>query len=226
MSIFAEERLSDSPYIESVMEGYTMGNGSSIRPAEIHWHLVFVKVNGRVNSLMVGPLKESGVASWGEGAEILWIKFKLGTFMPHLLFKESLDREVVLPEGAGRSFWLNGETWQLPTFDNVEYFVKKLVRQEALLHDPVVDNVLNGRSPNLSPRTVRHRFLQATGLSQTHIVQYARAQQAAALLQQGVSILDTVGELGYFDQPHLTRSLKRFMGTTPAQENGRFSSTK
>jgi hypothetical protein len=29
--------------------------------------------------------------------------------------------------------------------------------------------------------------------------------------------LDTIHEVGYFDQPHLTRSLKYFIGQTPAQ---------
>jgi AraC-like DNA-binding protein len=66
-------------------------------------------------------------------------------------------------------------------------------------------------------RTIRHRFLRATGLSRSHIRQIERAQQAAALLRQGVSIPDTVFKLGYFDQPHLTRSLKRWVGHTPAQ---------
>jgi AraC-like DNA-binding protein len=32
-----------------------------------------------------------------------------------------------------------------------------------------------------------------------------------------VSILDTLHQAGYFDQPHLTRSLKYFIGQTPAQ---------
>jgi hypothetical protein len=39
----------------------------------------------------------------------------------------------------------------------------------------------------------------------------------AALLRHGVSILDTTYELGYLDQPHLTRSLKPWIGHTPAQ---------
>jgi transcriptional regulator GlxA family with amidase domain len=69
----------------------------------------------------------------------------------------------------------------------------------------------------MSPRTVRHRFLQATGQTQNHIRQYERAIKAASLLRHGVSILDTVFETGYFDQPHLTRSLKQFVGHTPAQ---------
>jgi AraC-like DNA-binding protein len=49
------------------------------------------------------------------------------------------------------------------------------------------------------------------------IKQVARAQQAATMLQQGSTILDTVYTLGYFDQPHLTRSLKQWIGYTPAQ---------
>ena len=43
------------------------------------------------------------------------------------------------------------------------------------------------------------------------------ARSATLLLQQGVSILDTIQQAGYYDQPHLTRSLGRFIGQTPAQ---------
>ena len=77
--------------------------------------------------------------------------------------------------------------------------------------------VLQHQRSELSSRTVRHRFLRATGLTQSHIRQVERAQRAAALLRQGVPILDAVDEAGYFDQPHLTRSLKQWVGYTPAQ---------
>ena len=40
---------------------------------------------------------------------------------------------------------------------------------------------------------------------------------ATLLLKQGVSIIDTILEAGYFDQAHLTRSMKYFIGQTPAQ---------
>jgi len=86
-----------------------------------------------------------------------------------------------------------------------------------LVRDPVVDGVLQGHAQDLSPRTVRHHFLRTTGLTQGQIRQIERAQRAAALLEQGQSILDTVDELGYFDQPHLTRSVKQWVGHTPAQ---------
>jgi methylphosphotriester-DNA--protein-cysteine methyltransferase len=76
---------------------------------------------------------------------------------------------------------------------------------------------LQGHAQELSPRTLRHHFLRATGLTHDRIRQFERAQRAGALLQQGVSILDTVFEAGYYDQPHLTRSLKHWIGHTPAQ---------
>jgi AraC-like DNA-binding protein len=154
---------------------------------------------------------------YSEGAEILWIKFKLGTFMPHLPTRDFRDAETILPGAASQSFWLNGSAWQFPDFENVETFVDRLARQEVLLRDPVVSAVLQGQRQELSPRTVRHRFLRTTGLTQSHIWQVERAQRAASLLGQGVSILDAVYELGYYDQPHLTRALKQWVGHTPAQ---------
>ncbi|MBZ0304301.1 MAG: helix-turn-helix domain-containing protein [Anaerolineae bacterium] len=217
MTIVYEERPSDSPFIDLITQGRTIRAGSSIRPAEYHWHMVFVKHQGSVYPLVVGPLTTSGIVSWGEGAEILWVRFKPGTFMPHLPTRDFRDSETLLPGAASRSFWLKGSAWQFPDFENVETFINRLARDEVLVHDPVVTAALHDQLPDLSSRTVRHRFQQATGLSQNHIRQVARAQQAAALLRQGLPILDVVFELGYYDQPHLTRSLKQFVGYTPAQ---------
>jgi Helix-turn-helix domain len=217
MSIAHEQRLSDSPYIETVAHGWTMSEGSTIRPAESNWHMVFVRTQGRTHSLVVGPLPTSGKVSWGEGAEILWIKFKLGVFMPHLPVQDFLDVERPLQEVASKSFWLKNVAWKLPNFENADTFVNKLVRDEILVLDPVVNAMLNDELPDVSSRTMRHHFLRATGLTRSRIFQMKQAQQAKTLLQQGISILDTVYEAGYFDQPHLTRSLKQFIGYTPAQ---------
>jgi AraC-like DNA-binding protein len=217
MSMISEERLSDSPYVEKVMRGWTISEGTSIRPAEIHWHMVFVKHLGDTLPLVVGPLRSSGTASWGQGAEILWIKFKLGVFMPHLPTKNYLDGEQVLPDASSERFWWKGAARQFPDFENVESFIERLVREDDLVRDPVVSAALQDEPLDMSSRTVRHRFLQATGQTQSHIRQYERAIKAASLLRHGVPILDTVFEAGYFDQPHLTRSLKQFVGYTPAQ---------
>jgi AraC-like DNA-binding protein len=217
MSLIYTERASDSPYVETVINGFTVSDGSTIRPSEIHWHMVFTKVNGVVLPIMTGPLTSSGVASWGGDAEILWLKFKLGTFMPHLPPKQLLNTECVLPEASSQKFWLNGSAWQFPDFENVDIFVNRLVREGTLQFDPVVHAALQDEAQDTPSRTVRHRFLRSTGVTQSHIRQYERAQHAKSLLQQGVSILDTVFEAGYFDQSHLTRSLKQFIGHTPGQ---------
>ena len=217
MIITLAERVSESPYIEEVSCGHTNSAGSTIRPAERHWHMALVRQGQRFHSVAVGPLPTAGIASWGEGAEILWIKFRLGTFMPQMPFRTILDRETTLPEASSNSFWLNGSTWQMPTYENVETFVEWLVRDEAVAVDPMVNSILQEESPPLASRTVRHRFLRATGLTQNQVYQIERAQRAAQMLRQGMAILDTVYDVGYFDQPHLTRALKQWVGYTPAE---------
>jgi hypothetical protein len=42
-SIACWERGSDSPYVETVMHGRTLDDDSPVRPAECHWHIVFVR---------------------------------------------------------------------------------------------------------------------------------------------------------------------------------------
>jgi hypothetical protein len=217
MGFISEERLSDSPYVETITRGRSVGEGSIVRPAESHWHLVLVRLHGATRLLVVGPKTTAGVISYVDDAELLWIKFKLGTFLPELLARDHLDVEMALP-GAGRhSFWLHGSAWQFPDFKNADTFVDRLARDGALSSDPVVSAVLQGQPHALSARAVRHRFLRATGLTHSHIQQLERARRAEALLRRGVPILDTVEEAGYFDQPHLTRSLNRWIGHTPAQ---------
>jgi hypothetical protein len=179
--------------------------------------MVFTKFQGKLYPIFTGPLPTSGTVAFTEGAEILWIKFRLGTFMPHLPNRDFLDVETVLPDATSKTFWLKGSAWKFPTYENADTFVEWLVREEIVVYDPAINTVLEGQPHDMAARTVRHRFLRATGLTQTQIFQIERAQRAAALLNEGVSILDTVHEVGYFDQPHLTRSLKQWVGFTPAE---------
>jgi AraC-like DNA-binding protein len=179
--------------------------------------MVLVRYRGESQMRVVGPWTTADLLPYVEGVELLWIKLKIGVFMPHLPTRNFLNMETKLPEAAGNSFWLNSSAWRFPDYENADTFVSHLVRDNVLAWDPIVHTVLQQRCPDLSPRTVRHRFLHATGLSQNQIQQVQRAQRADLLLRQGVSILDTVAESGYADQPHLTRSLKHWIGHTPAQ---------
>ena len=218
MIVVHEARTSDSPYVEGITYGRTECDGSTVRPAECRWHMVFIRRDGEARALVVGPWSTAGVASWGAGAEILWVRFALGAFMPHLPTRGLLDAETALPGATGRSFWLAGSSWPFPCHEDVETFVERLAREGVLDRDPVVDAASTGRPPpGLSPRTLRHRFLRATGLAQGAVRQAERAMRAAELLRRGVPIPDAVHEEGYFDQPHMTRSLRRWVGLTPAR---------
>ena len=217
MSILSEERRSDSPYVEAVTHGLTESDGSTVRPAECRWHLVVVRQAGEARALVVGPLTGAGVATWDAGAEILWIRFALGTFMPHVPARKLLDTEMVLPEATSKSFGLGGSAWPFPDHENAEMFVERLVREGVLARDPVVGASTGHPPQGLSQRTLRNRYLRATGLAQGAVRQIERANRAAAHLRLGVPIPEVVHEEGYFDQSHMTRSLKRWVGRTPAR---------
>jgi len=202
------------------MYGRTVDVGSLTRPAESHWHMVLSKRPDVTELLLVGPWSSAGTVHFGPDGEVLWIRFKMGVYMPHLLTRKLLNAETPLPQASGENFWLKGSAWQFPNYENADTFVNRLMRDELLALDPIVAATLKGKPPDVSPRTLRHRFLQTTGFSQNQIYQVQRAWQAEALLRQGVPILDVVESVGYYDQSHLTRSLKRFVGYTPAQIRG------
>ena len=98
--------------------------------------------------------------------------------------------------------------------------VDRLVRRELIVRDEIVGGVVEGRPWAISPRSVQRHFLQATGMTAKRLQQIQRARQAMELLQAGRRAVDVALELGYADQPHLTRLLKAIMGKTPANRRG------
>ncbi len=219
MRFILEERLSDSPFVETIWRTQSERTGTFLSQAASHWEMVVTRHDGKTTFTVRGPeTKATPIDCQWTDAEFFGIVFRLGTFMPHLSPGKVMDRrDANLPLATSTSFWLHGSAWQFPEYENAETFVDRLVRDGLLVRDPVVDAVLQCHPQELSLRSVQYRFLRATGLTHSALQQIERAREAAALLEQGLSILDVVCEAGYFDQPHLTRSLKRFIGQTPAQ---------
>lgn len=218
MSFIFEERPSDSSFVERIWRTHNEPAGCSfISGAASNWEMVVTKQSGKVTLTVRGPETKASIAPIPAEADFIGIQFKLGTFMPHLPAINLLDGGINLPEACGKTFWLNGSAWQYPDFENMDTFVKRLIRTGLLEWEPVVTDALQGRLKELSLRSVQRRFLRATGITLNTVRQIERASHAVKLLEQGVSILDTVEEAGYSDQPHLTRALKYYMGQTPAQ---------
>lgn len=218
MTLIFDGRPSDSPLVAHIWRAHSESAGEFISTAGIQWEMVVSRFEGRTYFSLHGPETRASLADYPDDTEFYGITFKLGTFMPHLPVTKILDRnDITLPEATNQSFWLLGSAWQIPTYDNADVFVNRLLREGLLAHDPVVDAVMQGQPPVMSVRTLQRRFVQATGLSPKTIQQIERAQQALKQIEQGTPILDVTHEFGYFDQSHLTNSLKRFVGQTPSQ---------
>ncbi|MFZ0545382.1 MAG: helix-turn-helix domain-containing protein [Candidatus Promineifilaceae bacterium] len=218
ISLPVDARRSDSPFVERVWYSRSDVARPFVSVAESHWEIVITKY-GRSTILTVrGPQTQATNAYCPPNREFIGIVFKVGVFMPKFPVKMVRNRQDLhLPQAGSNSFWLDSSAWEFPTFENADTFINRLVREELLVEDPIIEMALRGRPTPMSPRTIQRRFLQVTGLTQNSIFQIQRARYATNLLIRGVSILDTVEQAGYFDQPHMTRALSSLMGQTPGQ---------
>lgn len=210
-------QLIDSPFIQAIYQARSVGGGSFTSTAVSNWEMVITKQKGMTILSIRGPETKASPSPIPKDAEFLGIIFNHGAFMPSLPVKKFVDMEIHLPETLRNSFQLFGDTWEFPNLENVETFVSRLVRNDLLIHDQLVGDVLRGKTHDLSLRSVQRRFVQVTGLTYKTIQQIERARQATALLQSGVPISATTYQAGFFDQAHLTNSLRHFYGQTPAQ---------
>ncbi|RYD61460.1 MAG: AraC family transcriptional regulator [Verrucomicrobiaceae bacterium] len=218
MLITFEDRPSDSPFIERVWRSRSDHAGVFRSIATSHWDLVFARMKGKTTVVVHGPETVASMADVPEDGEWLGVRFKVGTFMPLIRSSEFRDRkDLILPNATSRSFWLNGSAWELPTFENAETFAGRLVRRGVIQEDRITKAAIQGELQDVTTRTEQRRVLQITGLTCGAIHQIERARQATLRLRQGAPILDVVHEAGYYDQAHLTRSLQRFVGSSPAK---------
>lgn len=218
ISLFFEERPTDSPLIECVWRTHSERAGLFTSVASVQCELVFTRYQGQTHVTLRGPETYATPAYCPPNAEFLGITFRLGTSMSPFSISTFMNHnDIHLPQAAMGAFWLQGAVWQIPSYENAEAFVQRLVRQDLLSYDPLIERVLTGHPVELSPRAIQYRFQHSTGLTHKLISQIGRARQAEALLAQGTPILETVHSLGYFDQAHLTHALRRFIGQTPAQ---------
>ena len=213
-----EERRSDSRFVERVWRSHSENAGTLHSIAACHWEMVVSRFEGKTSMIVRGPETQVSTAQCPAGGEWFAIRFKLGTFMPALRPGSLQNRnDVILPDASSKSFWLDGSAWEYPNFENAEIFVQRLMRKGLVIEDPLVTSVLRGEPNDLTERTEQRRFVQVTGMTRGTIEQIERARRATHLLKAGMPLLEAGLEAGYYDQAHFTRSLKRWIGQTPAQ---------
>jgi hypothetical protein len=218
VELFAlETRSSVSPLVDQTWKARSVPEAAFISVATTHWLMVVTQQRGLAWLTVRGPETRATTVPIPEEAEFFGIQFSVGSFMPGLPPIQLVDRAVTLPVATGGSFWLDGSAWELPRPDTADVFVDRLWRAGLLVHDPVVADAMHGDVKGFSTRSLERRVARSTGLSRGAAGRIRRAEQAVELLSQGLPASEVARRTGYSDQPHLTRSLRRFAGQTPAR---------
>jgi len=215
-----EEWTTSSPFVARIWRTRSEPEPNFISVAASHWEIVVTTHRGVARLTIRGPETRATTVPIPQDAEFFGIDFSLGTFMPDLPPAGLVDRALTLPPAAPTSAWFGRTRWEVPTPETVDGFVARLVRDGVLIHDPLVAAALRGEANGRAPRTLERRVARATGLTRGTIRQIGRAGRAVEVLARGATPADAARHTGYADQAHLTRSLKRFVGQTPAQIAG------
>lgn len=211
------QRPADCAFVSAIHHVCYGEDAADVSVPDGGWDLVFMKRSGVCQVLHTGLITKPVDLGYAPGDEYLAVTFHPGVFMPKVDARAMVDQGVILgPPVAGR-FWLGAETLEVPTFENAEGMVKRLISRGVLALDDVVDDVVQERGRAITPRTLQRHFARAVGVTAKQLSSIYRAQDAAKMLAQGVSAAEVATRLGYSDQSHMTRSLKHLLGRTPAQ---------
>ncbi|WP_433721265.1 helix-turn-helix domain-containing protein [Actinoplanes sp. CA-051413] len=217
MGLRFETRRSDSPWVDAVWTCVSEQVTAMTSVAGVRWGLVFWTQAGQAYAGVTGPETRTGTAPVPEGATFMGIEFAVGTSLRAVPTPALVDGGIGLPDTTRRTFRLDGARWETPGPDDAEALVARLVQGGIVVRDPLVADVLRGHRPDVSERTVERRFRAATGMTRGAVRQIERARAAAELLAGGDPAADVVAKLDYFDEPHLARALRCYVGRTARQ---------
>ena len=196
MGVRREVRASDSPLVERITRVRFDSAWRGVTTPDGCWDIVVRRVRGTHRASADQGSSPAGGAGLRAGDEYLSVSFKPGVFMPRLPGKRMVDRGLLRPTPSPRTFRLEQDELEIPTFDNAEGLVDRLVRRELIVRDEIVEGVVEGRPRAIHPRSVQRHFLEAMGLTAKRLEQIRRACQAIELLAKGKRAVDVALELG------------------------------
>ncbi len=216
MSFTYEEKRPSSLYIDVVWRTEDQTDGVYVASADASWDMIFIqRKKGRPSVLLSGPCSKTTLVPYSAGNKNFGIRFKPGVIFKEIPVANMINVTQPLPMPTQDTFLLQGITWKLPTYENVDEFVAKLVEHDLISIDPVVRDVLEGKTVKMTLRSIQRHFAMTIGLPPRQVRQIESARKAVGLLLQGKQLPEVAYELGYADLPHMIRMLKRFTGFTP-----------
>lgn len=220
MTQIHKRRTSDHPLVETVWNSSNLTDGTYIATPDGTWDLiVMIERDDSRQVMLAGQATKPTTVPYRAGTGSIVISFIPGAYLSHLTGEEMVDLIEMLPNFDDTHFSLAGHTFEIPSYDTVEQLIEKMVLAGALKYDAVVDTVLEGSQKAISLRVAQRHFAKVTGLTQSYLMQIRRAQEAVRQLQKGKKPIEAAHDAGYSDQPHLAKSLKKIMGSSPSDVN-------
>ncbi len=218
MSFTYEEKAAISKLVDVFWRTEDVSDGVYMAAADGSWDMIFTTTKeGDVTTRLSGPSTTTTPVYYKKGNKNIGMRLKQGVFFTHIPTSKVVDVTETLPMPTKNTFILGGHVLDVPTYEEFDVFVAGLERIGLLSEDPIVRAVLEGKKYGASLRSVQRRFGQAVGMTPAYVLQIERAWQAVELLKAGKPIVEVVHDLGYSDQAHLNKNIKKVTGYTPRQ---------
>jgi len=209
-------RSSPHPWIDRVWQTVCLTDGIYRATPDGSWDLILsVSPDGRPTIFLSGQATEPVDVPYLAGEHSVVISFAAHVYL-------ATDNEVrtgaairLLPV-EGEVFRLDGVELPLPTFGNAEQLTEMMVAANLLQSNDLVAKAFTERPKAASTRSVQQHFKKTTGITQKDFQLIRRAQEAVRRLKLGDASASVAADLGYTDQPHMIKSIKKIMGHLPS----------
>ncbi|WP_232661601.1 helix-turn-helix domain-containing protein [Pseudonocardia sp. TRM90224] len=212
-----EQRASTSPEIRTVWRAFAEGDADYTDEASEHWGLSFIRrADNSLVAELAGPRIE-GLPICGRKGESYWGVELAAHVMIRGVDKALLRGAIAELPVADGEVTIGGRRYPIPGWEELERFVSRLVSEGVMVADADIRRALRGDDRGLSRRSWQRRFSSVTGLRRKEIERLERSRHAHRLLSERVPPSEVAIAVGYADQAHLTRELRRIRGETPAR---------
>lgn len=209
-----ESRKSTNQLIDRVWRSENIEDGVYVATPDCAWDLLALKFQDGARMMMLaGQQTKFSDVPYKAGTSAVVISFTASAYLVGLKGDELVDAAVMLPNKDEGHFILLDHVFAFPEYENAEELVVAMVGAGILKQDDVVASVLEGRPKAMSSRTMQRHFHEVTGISRKALDKIRRAQDAVKMLQAGTATAEVAAEVGYTDQSHLTKDLKKIMGS-------------
>lgn len=216
MSQIHTRRESSHPLVDTVWTTQNISDGIYSATPDGSWDLiVLIQPDGSKQMMITGQATKPMDVPYQKGTYSVVISFARGAYIPAYAGK-LVDSFEILSNVDAEHFMLCDKPFAFPSYETAEELVEALIDAGLLLADPVIYAANESNTWAASKRSHQRHFAEHTGVSEKSFEQIERAKSAVRQLQDGKTPRNVAADVGYSDQPHLARSLKKIMGVRPS----------